>query len=137
MTTCQPALQTAIYERLSGDAPLGALITGVFDEVPEGQAAPYVVIGEVTEVPSEAHDRSGIDASLVLNIWSRYRGYKQAAQILREVDRLLHRQTLTVSGFTKVSVAQEMHQFLRDPDPTLRRCIARYRVWLEAPPLAP
>lgn len=134
MTTCQPALQVAIYGRLSGDAALETLITGVFDEILAGQATPYVVIGEVIEVPSEAHDRSGVDATATLNIWSRYRGYLEAARILAEIDRLLHRQPLVVEGFEKVSVRQEMHHFLRDPDPDLRRCMVRYRAWLEKPP---
>ncbi|MGH3933640.1 MAG: DUF3168 domain-containing protein [Pseudonocardiaceae bacterium] len=129
--TCQPELQQAIYSRLAPDAALAALITGVFDEVPIGAATPYVVIGDVTEDLSEAHDRYGIDATVTVHIWSTYRGYYEAAQILKEVDRLLHRSGLSVSGFTNVSIAQEQHQFMRDPDPDYRHVMARYRIWLE------
>lgn len=132
MTTCQPALQQAIYARLAADSALDALTTGIFDEVPAGAATPYVVIGEVTEDLSEAHDRSGINATVTLHIWSKYRGYYEAAQILREVDRLLHRIGLAVPGFTNVSIAQEQHQFMRDPDPDYRHVMVRYRVWLES-----
>ena len=42
------ALQERIYSTLNGDSTLGALITGVFDGVPDGQALPIVVIGEQT-----------------------------------------------------------------------------------------
>ena len=42
------ALQERIYSTLNGDSTLGALITGVFDGVPDGQTLPIVVIGEQT-----------------------------------------------------------------------------------------
>lgn len=133
-TTCQPALQEAIYARLTADAPLMALISGVFDEVTTGVRMPYVVLADVHEQSSEAHDRSGIDASMVIDVWSVYRGYLEAATIASNVNRLLHRPTtpLAVTGFTHVSIANETHQFMRDPDPDLRRCTTRYRIWLES-----
>lgn len=133
--TCQPGLQQAVYGRLTGDPTLMALVTGVFDEVDVSSlTTPYIVIADVHEVPSEAHDRSGVDASVVINIWSRYRGYFEAAQINKRVSYLLHRPAipLLVPGFRNVSIFNEMHQFMRDPDPDLRRCMTRYRSWLEA-----
>lgn len=133
-TTCQPALQEAIYARLTGDAPLMALISGVFDEVTTSVRMPYVVLTDVHEQSSEAHDRSGVDASVVIDVWSVYRGYLEAATIASNVNRLLHRPAtpLAVTGFAHVSIANETHQFMRDPDPDLRRCTTRYRIWLES-----
>lgn len=133
-TTCQPALQQVIYARLTGDASLMALVTGVFDEVTTGVVMPYVVLADVHEVASEAHDRGGVDASMVIDVWSTYRGYTEVAAIAKEVNRLLHRPAaaLAVAGFTNVSIANESQQFMRDPDPDLRRCSTRYRIWLEA-----
>lgn len=134
MTTAEWALQETIYTRLTGDTDLMALITGVFDEVPEATTYPYLVLGEVTETPDEAHDRSGIDATITLHGWSAYKGYRELAQILSQLDRILHRQPLVVEGFQKVSLAQQQHQFVRDPDPDVRHLVARYRAWLEVPP---
>lgn len=134
MATAEWPLQEAIYARLTGDAALMGLVSGVFDEVPEATPYPYVVLGETTENRDEAHDRSGVDAAVVLHIWSRYRGYAEAAGILREIDRLLHHADLAVDGFQKVSIFSEQHQFIRDPNPDLRRAIVRYRCWLEEPP---
>ena len=41
-------LQEALYSRLNGDSTLGALITGVFDAVPDDTALPIVIIGPTT-----------------------------------------------------------------------------------------
>jgi len=134
--TCQPALQQAIYDRLTGDAQLMSLITGVYDELPDDVSSlqtPYIVLADLHEVPAEAHDRTGIDASIVVNMWSRYRGYAEVGAINARVTYLLHRpvDTLLVPGFQNVSIKLESDQFMRDPDPDLRRCMARYTIWLE------
>jgi hypothetical protein len=133
-TSAQPALQEAIYARLTADSTLAALVSGVFDEVATTVRPPYIVLSVIAEKASEAHDRSGVDASLTLDIWSTYWGYKECATINKEVLRLLHRPAtpLVVTGFTKVSIFNESHDFMRDPDPDLRRCLARYRAWLES-----
>lgn len=135
-TTAQPAFQQALYARLTADSALMALIGGVFDEVSTEARLPYVVIADVTEKASEAHDRSGLDLTVVIDIWSAYRGYYECGRINTEVNRILHRPAvpLVVAGFQNVSIFNESHQFMRDPDPDLRRCMTRYRAWLESAP---
>lgn len=130
MTTAKWETQTAVYARLTADATLAGLVAGVFDEVPESTVMPYVVLGEATEESQDSHDRQGLEVTLTLHIWSRYRGYDEAAGILRELDRLLDRVSLTVDGFTAVSIAQQMNQFMRDPNPEIRHVTVQYRVWL-------
>lgn len=134
--SAQPAFQQAVYKCLTDDATLSGLITGVFDEVTTEARPPYLVLADIMENSSDAHDRSGIDLAFTVDIWSTYRGYYEAATINKEVVRLLHRpnNALVVPGFQKVSIHNESHQFVRDPDPDLRRCITRYRAWLESPP---
>jgi hypothetical protein len=137
-TTAQPALQRAIYSRLVADSALAGLVLGIYDEVPNTVAPPftYLVIDDVHELASEAHDRSGVDASVTLSAWSTYRGYVKVAEVAVRVCAVLHRPdpALAVEGFRSVSIANETHQFMRDPDPDLRRCVMRYRVWLETTP---
>ncbi|WP_306186972.1 DUF3168 domain-containing protein [Streptomyces sp. MK5] len=123
-------LQEAVYAKLTADAALMGLVTGVFDEVPEEQPFPYVTLGSITEVPDDAHDRQGLTAQVVLHVWSKYRGYREAAQILAAVDAVLDRKPLAVDGFTDISVAQAQHQSMRDSDPTIRHINVQYRVWM-------
>lgn len=133
MTTGAWPLQTAVYDVLTADATLTGMVSGVYDETPESAAVPYVTIGAILQSPDDGHDRQGLDVELTLHIWSEYRGYRQAATILQEVDRLLDRAPLAVAGFEHVSIAHNQTEFMRDPDPDLRHVVVRYRVWMTEP----
>ncbi|WP_228979718.1 DUF3168 domain-containing protein [Streptomyces sp. DH12] len=130
MTAALWPLQQAVYAKLTAHAPLMALVTGVYDHVPEAAAHPYVTIGSITETADDAHNQRGLEARLVLHVWSKYRGFKQAAQILAALDDALDRQPLTVAGFRDVSIAHSEHLLIRDPDPEIRHINVSYRVWL-------
>lgn len=109
----------------------------VYDQVPETATAPYAVLGEVTETEADAHDRAGVDATLTVHVWSRYRGYREAAELVGEIDAALHRRPLPLAGFRDVSIAATGHQFMRDPDPDLRHALTRFRIWATETPPAP
>ncbi|MGC5034106.1 DUF3168 domain-containing protein [Streptomyces sp. DT190] len=130
MTVALWPLQLAVVGKLRAHAPLTALVSGVYDEVPEQVAHPYVSLGSITENVDDAHNQRGLEASVVLHVWSKYRGFKQAADILAELDAALDRQPLTVAGFRDVSIAHQQHTELRDPDPDIRHINVSYRVWL-------
>lgn len=129
MATAARPLQRAVYQQLVGDPVLTAR-AGVYDEVPETARYPHVVIREITETPLDSHDRQGLRADVHLSIWSRYRGFTECAEVLELVDGLLDRVPLVVPGWADVSIAHDFHAFLRDPNPDLRHCPIRYRVWL-------
>lgn len=129
MATAAWPLQQAVYARLVGDTDLTAMC-GVYDEVPEGASYPQVTIGEVTEELDDTHDNQGLDVALVLHIWSTYAGYAECGRILAHLDRLLDRQPLAVVGFETVAIFREHHRMMRDPDPQIRHCPVRFRVWL-------
>ncbi|WP_048574131.1 DUF3168 domain-containing protein [Streptomyces leeuwenhoekii] len=130
MTAALWPLQQAVYARLTGHAPLMALVSGVYDHVPETAQHPYVSIGSITETVDDAHNARGLEATVVLHVWSKYRGYREAAQILAALDAVLDRQPLVVSGYRDVSVSHRTHSEVRDPDPTIRHINVSYRVWL-------
>jgi hypothetical protein len=109
------AVQAAVYARLKADSTLEALLapsildgtSGVFNDVPDNQAYPYIDIGEdSTERPwnTIGGPTSGIgfDDRIVVHIWSRYQGNTEGSLILQEVMRLLNFYDLTVSGYTSV-----------------------------------
>jgi hypothetical protein len=131
VTTAAAEIQTAVYTKLTGDAELTALVSGVFDEVPEGTEYPYVVLGDIMETPSEASEQTGTNTTATIHVWSKQRGNKQTADLLRHVDRVLHREPLTVDGFTNVSVTNTFLHILRDPDPAIRHGVARFRIWTQ------
>lgn len=92
------SLQKGLYDALTGDSALMALISGVYDYAPENSAYPYVTLGE-----GEAADLSNlrdqaVEAEFRLSIWSRAAGRKQALEIMEAAyDRVM--QGFTVSGY--------------------------------------
>lgn len=130
MTAAAWPLQQAIYTKVTSASTVMDLVTGLFDEVPEGQPYPYISFGSITEVQDDAHGQAGLATEVVLHIWSAYRGNKEAAQILAALTTVLHRQPLTVAGYEDVSIAHVRHQSLRDPDPAIRHINVAYRVWM-------
>lgn len=97
-------IQTAIYARLTGDATLTALITGVFDEVPDNQPFPYVTIGDFDSSEWRTHDRPGYEVVGSIHVWSKARGNKESLDIGNAIGRLLGDRTdIPLVGFTLVA----------------------------------
>jgi len=126
-------VQAAYYAALTGDALLMNLVTGVFDNVPEGQAYPYVVLGEGTEIADNRHGGFGRQTTQTLHVWSRYRGYSQGLAIAARMVAVLDHQPLTVTGLHHVSTRFEFQQTLTDPEPPgdIRHIPVRFRTVTE------
>ena len=129
-------VQAAVLQLLTADATLDALITGVYDYLPEETPFPYVMVGEATESPVNAHDRYGRHTVVTLHVWSQYRGYAQALRIGGRVTALLDHQPLTVAGLDHVVTRYEFSQTLTDPEApgNIRHVVLRYRVVTQQPP---
>lgn len=132
-TTPALAVQTALYGVLSGDAQLTALISGVWDYVPEDAAYPYVHIGEATEIPDNTHSTWGRQTTHTLHIWTQARGHAQGLTIAARVMQVLDHQPLTISGQHHISTHYEFMQALTDPEPPgdIRHVVMRFRVVTE------
>lgn len=130
MATALRPLQTAIYSKLTASGPLTALVSGVYDEVPENAVFPLVSFGSVLEIPSDTHGRQGLDCLVTLHVWSKAMGFGEAYDVFAALDAALDRASLAVAGWTDVSIRHEQHQALKDPDPDVRHINAQYRVWL-------
>lgn len=124
-------IQSAIYTALTGDVTLAALVTGVYDWVPEGTAKPYVVIGETIATPRNAHDRFGRRNVATLHVWSGQQGMSEINTIMSRITAVLDHQTLTVTGHDAVMVHHEFEQTLNDPDPEIRHGVIRFAVTTE------
>lgn len=117
------AIQTAIYGVLSADATIPTLsltvdpdtgeptTVGVFNDVPDGQDYPHVLISKAVETPwhSFGGPTSGLGWKNIIRIhtYSRYQGDKEALDIRNRIVSLLNFQTLAVSGYNTVIVEYE------------------------------
>ena len=118
-------LQKAIYATLDA-----ALSVPVYDEVPEGAALPYVVIGDISEVGDYSHSVDGRQMTVTIHVWSNYPGMAEARTIAADITAALHFQELQITGYRPVPLVLEYHNVLRDPGGTIRHGVIRFRAWM-------
>jgi hypothetical protein len=104
MTTASFALQKAIFETLTGDGALMALVEGVHDHVPLGAGLPYVTVGEDAIEPFAAKTFVGARHVLTLHVWSRARGRAETKAIIERLRALLDRAALALEGATLIDL---------------------------------
>lgn len=131
------ALQTAIYTRLTGYAALTTALGGsyVYDHVPQGQDAPYVVIGEDTLSDWDTKDTDGWECTVTIHAWDFAKaGRKSVKTLLGHIHDALHQQeaNITVTGFNLIQIRREFQQTIRETgiegeSDHYYHAIARYR----------
>ena len=63
-------LQTAVYQRLSNDASLLNLVTGVYDHVTAGTAFPYVYLGEpLLNIGQEVKIEEIVEETIAIHVY--------------------------------------------------------------------
>ena len=121
-------LQEALYSRLSSDNTLtNTLGAGVFDEVTQNQATPYISMGYGTAIEYGTKDLDGGEFTVTFDIWSEYKGAKECKQKMARVHTLLHNHSLSVSGFNLINLRFEFSDILIDPDGVTRHGVMRFR----------
>jgi hypothetical protein len=101
MTDALFAVQQAVQAALAASSAVQGFIGNpprLYDHVPPGAVFPYVVFGAITAKPFDDKDRTGFEQTVTLDIWSRYRGSKEAKDILQALYDTLHRAALSVAG---------------------------------------
>lgn len=131
------AIQQAIYGQLIGHAPLMALVTDVYDDVPQAldsgaaSAFPYVTIGEDVHQDWSTDTSLGDDATITIHTWSRYRGRKETKQIQGAIYDALTRVDLSVTGYKMVAIDFVDEQSFVDTDGLTRHGVSTFRVILD------
>lgn len=117
----------ADHAYLSGDK-------AIYDDVPQSRTPesaaefPYVVVGDLTQIPFDADDFNGREMTLTIHTFSRYRGAREANSVMDAIKEALHDQTLGIAGETPVLTLWEYAEILRDPDGLTRHGVQRFRI---------
>lgn len=127
-------IQTVFFERASADVELTETLGAqVFDQPPEGEPRPYVVIGEdpFFTVPDNTHSGFGWDTTITLGTWTEQRGFKLGHEIQGRLIELFNRQPMDLFGFHVVVVKHQLDRLARDPNHRLRHTQVRFTVQTE------
>jgi len=122
-------LQKAVYAKLNDATISGASVSDVpiYDDVPEGTAAPYINIGEETAINDGTKTVDAVEHTLTIHIWSEYRGRYEIKHIMQQVYQNLHNTAITVSGASLVNIRQEFATTLEEADGITRHGVMRFR----------
>lgn len=136
MNSCLIPLRQALYNRLTEDATLAGMVTGVFDYVPETQAFPYIVIGQFTEAPDHTFTEEGRVVTGALHVWSDKKSDMELLEIVDRLTTLLDHNEFTVAGWNMVSseVMSSLtvrEQFRQDYDDSKRQAVVNVMFTLE------
>lgn len=140
-------LQRALVTRLRADATLVTLLApikgvtpatpAVVDQAPEGQAKPYVRIGDHLSIPDNDHTSFGREVTETFHVWTQVRSSKPGQDIADAITASLDHKVADISallaadGHECVSIRQEFDQALEDPDPQIRHHVVRFRIQTE------
>lgn len=116
-------LQKAIFDAL--DTAHASI--EVFDDVPDQREPPYVIIGEMTEVPFDTDDSVGRECTMVIHSWSTYRGMKELKDMMDTNKAALHDVDLVVGAGKFILGLLESSQAMLDPDGLTRHGVQRFR----------
>lgn len=125
------ALQAALFAVLSDEFGDTSAPVPVFDHVPQSIAYPYIVIGDGSSVDWGTKDSVGTEQDVQIEVWSRYRGRKEAHQISARIYDRLHEQALSVADQQCVLIRFESEERTREADGQSYRVALRYRALLD------
>jgi len=130
-------LQLGIYTALKEDAPLSALVVGVYDNPTQaGDPAddslfPFVTISDGTSQPWDTDTERGDECIAQVHVWSRASHSLEAKQIQDAIYGALHRGTISIAGSVFIGSDYITQTVQRDADGVTRHGIQEFRIIYE------
>lgn len=132
MTDLILSSQQAVVAALAADAAVQSLLGSspvrLYDHVPPGAVFPYAVVGGTHVTPYDTHSEKGFEQVITLEIYSRYRGGKEAKDIFQAFYNVLHRAVLVISGGVFLSSQLHSVDFVLGDDGLTYHAAARFAV---------
>ncbi|MEI9932790.1 MAG: DUF3168 domain-containing protein [Rhizomicrobium sp.] len=128
------ALQHAIFATLCASDEIKDVVGDpprVFDAPPRGVAFPYIVIGDDTESDWSTATEPGSEHALVLHVWSRADGRKEAKLVADAVRDALDGADLDITGQTLIGIRYLDTAFTRESDGETTHAALRFRAVME------
>jgi hypothetical protein len=128
------ALQQAIFATLCSSDEIKDVVGDpprVFDAPPRGTAFPYVVIGDDAQSDWSTATEDGSEHAIVIHIWSRADGHKEAKLVADAVRDALDGAELAVTGQALIGIRHLETAFTRESDGETIHAVLRFRAVLE------
>lgn len=136
MTSVSLEVQGKIVSTLKAAAALTALVTDVYDSVPEnpwGANLGYISLGPEDNNVDDADCINGWEMFHQIDVWSRKPGRVHAKQICAAVKAALHHADLALTDNALVSIECVFERILKDPDQQTTHGVLQFRIAAEEP----
>lgn len=126
------AVQASVFSKLDA-----ALTYSVYDIPPQPDDSgaktdwPYVTIGRDIVTPWDTNSEVGFSVTITVHVWSKKAGFKEAKTVQGEIYTALHRQSLSVTGYTFIACDIEQEQVIEDADGITIHGIQTFRIILD------
>jgi hypothetical protein len=133
MSSAAAALRAAIYESLTANGALSAVLGGpkVYDEPPRSVTFPYVTLGEARVADFSTGTEPGEEHQLTLHAWSRQGGHREAHLISGALLQALDDAPLSLAGHTLVNLRYSTADVRREADGRTYHAVVRFRAVTE------
>ena len=94
-------VQKALVAALKADTDFMSSINNrIYDEPPTNQKYPYVLVGDMTEIPDNRHTFLGFNITSTFTIWTKPGGlgFSQAKEITRKMNTVLNMKIFPLGG---------------------------------------
>lgn len=116
-----------LYDKLTGNAPLMAIVTGVYNNVSQDSQLPYIRIQVERSVDSATKTEIGLTFDLIVDIWTTYAGDKQALDIADLVREELDQSSLPGVSAQSLSLAFQAYDTVVEPDGKTHHAIMTFQ----------
>ena len=124
-------LRKAIITALNAHAPLMAIVTKVYDDVPPNAVFPYVSWGPEQWINDDADCQEALEGSLQIDVWSKEIGYRQCSEITDAVRKALNHAPITLADNALVDLEVEQIRHMKDADERVRHGVVTIKAMVE------
>jgi hypothetical protein len=120
-------VQKALYDAMVADTTLTTLVSNrIYDEPPTDVQYPYIVIGDMTEIPDNRHRLLGYDVTHTIHIYTQPYGlgFYPATKILERLNVVLNMKRFNLSSFNMLVC--KLDNAINERDGDKRIISARY-----------
>lgn len=134
MTDARHALLGAVYEVLTNDDALDAMLSGgkVYDGVPRGAEHPFVAFGDLVSAAIDTDAPISVAHRMEIDVHSRAGGQREASFIAERIRTLLDDAALPLEGHRLVSIHHRDTAVAASRDRRAYRARLRFRAVTEA-----